>query len=115
MVPAVVDGDRDERHEDAANVRLDVKQVPGLKTGTVWGSLKGTTDENIYVEAHRDGWFESATDNASGVATMLGIAEYFARVPQSQRRRTIIFVGTSGHHNSSRGAARAVWQNDSPG
>ena len=47
MVPAVVDGDRDERHEDAANVRLDVKQVPGLKTGTVWGSLKGTTDENI--------------------------------------------------------------------
>ena len=89
------------------NVRLDVKQVPGLKTGTVWGSLKGTTDENIYVEAHRDGWFESATDNASGVATMLGIAEYFARVPQTQRRRTIIFLGTSGHHNS--GPNSAAW------
>jgi hypothetical protein len=81
-------------------VKMDVQQVPGLKTGTVWGTLKGTTDETIYVEAHRDGWFESATDNASGVATMLGIAEYFAKVPQAQRRRTIIFLGTSGHHNS---------------
>ena len=61
-------------------LRMDVQQVNGLKSGTVWGSLKGTTDENIYVEAHRDGWFEAATDNGSGVATMLGIAEYFARV-----------------------------------
>ena len=88
-------------------LRMDVKQIPGLKSGTVWGSLKGTTDENIYVEAHRDGWFESATDNASGVATLLGVAEYFAKVPQSQRRRTIIFVGTSGHHNS--GPNSAAW------
>ena len=88
-------------------LRMDVQQVPGLKSGTVWGTLKGTTDETIYVEAHRDGWFESATDNASGVATMLGIAEYFAKVPQAQRRRTIIFVGTSGHHNS--GPNSAAW------
>src|SRR5579862_1772464 len=88
-------------------LRMDVKQIPGLKSGTVWGSLKGTTDENIYVEAHRDGWFESATDNASGVATLLGVAEYFAKVPQAQRRRTIIFLGTSGHHNS--GPNSAAW------
>jgi len=88
-------------------LRMDVQQVPGLKTGTVWGTLKGTTDENIYVEAHRDGWFESATDNASGVATMLGIAEYFAKVPAAQRRRSIVFLGTSGHHNS--GPNSAAW------
>ncbi len=88
-------------------IRLDVQQVPNLKTSTVWGTLKGTTDEIIYVEAHRDGWFESATDNASGVATMLGLAEYFAKVPQAQRRRTIKFIGTSGHHNS--GPNSAAW------
>jgi hypothetical protein len=88
-------------------LRLDVQQVPGLKSGTVWGTLKGTTDETIYVEAHRDGWFESATDNASGVATLVGLAEYFAKVPPSQRRRTIMFVGTSGHHNS--GPNSAAW------
>ena len=88
-------------------LRMDVQQVPGLKSGTVWGSLKGTTDEKIYVEAHRDGWFESATDNGSGVATLLGLAEYFAKVPAAQRRRTIIFLGTSGHHNS--GPNSAAW------
>jgi hypothetical protein len=91
-------------------LQMDVQQVPGLKTGTVWGKLPGTTDETIYVEAHRDGWFESATDNASGVATLLGIAEYFAKVPQAQRRRTIIFLGTSGHHNSGTAPANsAAW------
>ena len=82
-------------------VRLDIQMVPGLKTATVWGTLPGTTDETIYILGHRDGWFESATDNASGVATMVGLAEYFAKVPRAQRRRTIMFVGTSGHHNSA--------------
>jgi hypothetical protein len=82
-------------------IRLDVKNVPNLKTATVWGSLPGTTDESIYVVAHRDGWFEGATDNGSGVATMLGLAEYFAKIPKEQRRRTIYFLGTSGHHDNS--------------
>src|SRR5258706_1677165 len=82
-------------------IRLDVKTVPNLKTATVWGSLPGTTDESIYVVAHRDGWFEGATDNGSGVATMLGLAEYFAKIPKEQRRRTIYFLGTSSHHDNS--------------
>lgn len=82
-------------------IRLDVKTVPNLKTATVWGSLAGTSDETIYVVAHRDGWFEGATDNGSGVATMLGLAEYFAKIPKEQRRRTIYFLGTSGHHDNS--------------
>src|SRR6266446_2767612 len=82
-------------------IRFDVKTVPNLKTSTVWGSLPGTSDETIFVVAHRDGWFEGATDNASGVATMLGLAEYFAKIPREQRRRTIHFLGTSGHHDNS--------------
>src|SRR5947209_11457495 len=82
-------------------IRLDVKTVPNLKTATVWGSLPGTSDETIFVVAHRDGWFEGAVDNASGVATMLGLAEYFAKIPGEQRRRTIYFLGTSGHHDNT--------------
>jgi hypothetical protein len=82
-------------------VRLDVKMVPGLKTGTVWGTLPGTTDETVYIIAHRDGWFEAGTDNASGVATMVGLAEYFSHIPKERRRRTIVFAGTTGHHNGA--------------
>ena len=80
-------------------VRLDVKMEPGLKTGTVWATLPGETSETVDVLAHRDGWFEAGTDNASGVATMVGLAEYFAKIPKAKRRRTLVFMGTTGHHN----------------
>ena len=85
-------------------VQLDVRRIPNLKTALVWGSLPGATDETIYVVAHRDGWFDAAGDNAGGVASMIGLAEYFAKVPQSQRRRTMVFIGLDGHHNTGEGS-----------
>jgi hypothetical protein len=91
-------------------VRLDVKMTPNMKTGIVWGTLPGMTDETIVVIAHRDGWFESGTDNASGVATMVGLAEYFSKIPKAKRRRTIIFVGTTGHHNGGNVAGTYLLQ-----
>lgn len=78
---------------------LSAETREDLKTALVWGVLPGRTKETIYVLAHRDGYFEAALDNASGVATMLGLAEYYARIPQKDRRRTIVFVGTPGHHD----------------
>jgi hypothetical protein len=89
-------------------IRLDVKWEADQKTFLVWGTLPGQTDETIYVIAHRDGWFDAAGDNASGVATMLGLAEYFAKVPKAQRR-TMIFIGTDGHHQVTPGGFGRVW------
>ena len=82
-------------------IGLDVRQVPDEKSALVWGTLPGATDETIYVMAHRDGWFDAATDNASGVATMIGLAEHFAKLPRERRRRTMVFVGLDGHHNDA--------------
>ncbi|HJZ73539.1 MAG TPA: M28 family peptidase [Vicinamibacterales bacterium] len=82
-------------------IHLDVREVPDEKSALVWGTLAGATDETIYVMAHRDGWFDAATDNASGVATMIGLAEHFAGLPRERRRRTMIFVGLDGHHNDA--------------
>jgi Peptidase family M28 len=93
--------------ETHVKVHLDIQRAPGLKTATIWGTLPGTTDENVVVVAHRDGWFEGANDNAAGVATMIGLAEYFAKIPKEQRRRSIIFLGTSGHHDN--GAESGAW------
>lgn len=90
-------------------IRLDADWVPNEKSYLVWGSLPGATDETIYVIAHRDGWFDAAGDNASGVASMLGLAEYFAKLPKSQRRRTIVFIGTDGHHNIKPGGFGREW------
>ena len=94
-------------------VALDVEMTPDLKTALVWGTLPGRTDETIYVMAHRDGWFDAAGDNASGVASMIGLAEHYAKVPQAERRRTIVFLGLDGHHNSGPGsAAGGFWLMD---
>ena len=90
-----------------AAIHFDVDRVPNLKSGTVWATLPGATDETAIVVAHRDGWFEGANDNASGVATLVGLAEYFAKIPKEQRRRTIVFLGTTGHHNST--AESGAW------
>jgi hypothetical protein len=91
-------------------VKLAVNMVPGLKTSTVWGSLPGTTDESVVIVAHRDGWFEGSNDNGTGVATMIGLAEFFAKIPPAQRKRTIYFLGTSGHHDGS--ALSGKWLTD---
>ena len=90
-------------------LQLDVEERRGLRDASVWGELPGTTDEDIIIMAHHDAYFEGALDNASGMSVMLGLAEYFAKIPQAQRRRTIKFVSTSGHHAGSLGTK---WMSD---
>jgi hypothetical protein len=90
-------------------VSLDVEKVPNLHTALVWGTLPGTTDETIYITAHKDGWFDSASDNAGGVASMLGLAEHYAKIPKAKRRRTMVFVGLDGHHNGPDGGVGRRW------
>jgi hypothetical protein len=80
----------------------------GLKTASVFGTLPGTTDEDITILAHLDGYFEGALDNASGLAVLVGLAEHFSKVPQSARRRSLRFVGSAGHH----GGPGARWFHD---
>ena len=90
-------------------IRVDANWVPDQKSTLVWGTLPGQTDETIYVIAHRDGFFDASGDNASGVATMLGLAEYFAKIPKGQRRRTMVFIGTDGHHQIKPGGFGREW------
>jgi len=80
----------------------------GLKTATVIGTLPGTTDEDIWIVAHMDGYFDGAIDNGSGLAVMMGLAEHFAKVPPSERKRNLIFMGSAGHH----GGPGARWLHD---
>ena len=89
--------------------RLAVELRTGLKTATVWGVLPGATDENIAVMAHTDSFFEGAMDNASGMATLVALAEHYAKTPKGQRRRTMTFFTTSAHHSPSGQNASIRW------
>jgi hypothetical protein len=79
-------------------LRLDAEMRSGLKTASVLGTLPGTTDEEIIVIAHLDAFFDGAIDNGSGLAVMVGLLEHFSKVPQAQRRRSIRFLASAGHH-----------------
>jgi hypothetical protein len=81
--------------------RIETETREGLVSPSVYGTLPGTTDETIYVMAHMDGYYDAALDNASGMAVMIGLAEHFSEVPPEQRRRSITFIGTAGHHVGS--------------
>jgi len=84
-------------------MRLTVDTVTNRKSSNVVGILPGQTDEYEIVTTHSDGFFEGANDNAAGTAALVGLAEYFAKVPKQQRRRTMYFIGTQSHHGGSQG------------
>jgi hypothetical protein len=89
----------------------------GVKTHVVWkdqhysdmketivvGKLEGMTDEAIIMLAHTDGFFYGGMDDAAGTAALIGTAEYFAKLPKSQRRRTMYFIATPDHHGGDHG------------
>ena len=84
-------------------VQWNVETISGLKAANVIGVLPGQTDESIVMISHMDAYFDGANDNAAGLASMVGVAEYFAGRPSSQRRRTMYFVGIADHHTGDAG------------
>lgn len=92
-----------EKGPAKVHVQLTTEMRSGLKDSNVWGTLPGASDEEIVIFAHHDGYFEAAYDNATGLSTMLALAEYFAKVPQAERKRTLKFVSTAAHHAGSPG------------
>jgi len=117
-VPVLMLGDRDGRAirelierkaSPRLRVRLAVETRTGLKTANVWGVLPGATDEQIAIMAHADAFFEGAMDNASGMATLVALAEHYAKVPRAERRRTMTFFTTAAHHSPSGEQAGISW------
>lgn len=78
---------------------LDTETKAGLSAKNVIGIIPGTSDEIIIINAHLDSWFDGAGDNADGVGVLLGLARYFSQ-PNAKPARTLLFVGSGGHHSS---------------
>ena len=77
---------------------LQARHEDGL-THDVIGHLPGSgaQDGHILICAHYDAWFAGALDNATGVSGLIGLAEHFAALPQSERPRDMTFLGVTGH------------------
>jgi hypothetical protein len=92
-------------------VVLDATEHPDTASDTVWGVLPGSTDEVVVVNTHTDGC--NATEENGGLA-VTSLAWALSRLPVAQRRRTYVFLMTTGHfsHGFIRGAES--WQKANP-
>ncbi len=85
------------------NARINVhRQVTTAVSHNVVGVLPGRSDEWIIIGTHHDGPWNSAVEDASGVALVMAQAQYWVQVPQEQRPHNMMFLLQGGH--MSRGA-----------
>lgn len=80
-------------------LKLDAKRLAGLKGHNAVGIVPGKSDENIIINAHADGWYDGAGDNADGLAVLLAMARHFAQ-QAARPERTLVFVASGGHHSA---------------
>ncbi len=69
--------------------------------------IAGRSDETIVLNAHVDGWFDGAGDNADGLAVLVALARHFAK-PENRPARTLVFVASAGHHTPGINGPRSV-------
>lgn len=90
--------------QDELQLQLSIQAstLSGLKGQNTMGIVigkAGLAGENVIVNAHADGWYDAAGDNADGLAVLLAMARHFAQ-PENQPERNIVFVASGGHHSS---------------
>jgi hypothetical protein len=82
-------------------LRLDAAMRTGLKGHNAFGVIPGKAGdgESIIVNAHADGWYDAAGDNADGLAVLVAMARHFAKA-ENLPDRTLVFVASGGHHST---------------
>jgi Zn-dependent M28 family amino/carboxypeptidase len=85
-------------------MRIRAEWKEGLHTSAVSAVLPGTHDEFLLFQAHLDGFWQAATDNGGGVASVLGLARHYAAQAPERRRRGLVFLLSGGHEDGSAGA-----------
>jgi hypothetical protein len=78
-----------------ATLTLEADLIPDTATSTLIATLPGTSSEEIIiVNTHTDG--PNATEENGGLG-IVALAKYFSRIPKSERKRTLVFILTTGH------------------
>ncbi len=83
-----------------ARIALATRVFRDLTADNVVAVIPGrASDEVVILNAHYDGWFDGAGDNADGLAVLIALARHFARSEHAPQR-TLVFVASAGHHTS---------------
>ncbi|UCH35958.1 MAG: M28 family peptidase [Armatimonadota bacterium] len=80
----------------SARFVLDGRCEPGSMANII-GRLPGPGEKSIAITSHHDSPFRGATEDGTGMASLLALARYYAPLPEDQRPAPLIFVATAGH------------------
>ena len=78
-----------------ATLRCDARLTPDARADTLVATLKGQSDEVIFLTTQTDGPNEC---NENGGLGVLAIATYWSKVPAANRRRTIVASFPTAHY-----------------
>lgn len=76
-------------------MRCDATLTPNARADSIVATLKGQSDEVIFLTTHTDGPNEVNDNGALGV---LALANYFSKIPAAQRKRTLVCSLPTGHY-----------------
>lgn len=74
-------------------------RVKKSKSANIVATLNGQKKDSIIVNTHHDAGWSGAVQDASGVAAVMGLAKYFAKVPSNFRQKTLVFVFDGSHYD----------------
>ena len=89
------------------SLKLDAVNRTDLKGQNVIGVVPGASPDVVVVNAHLDSWFDGAGDNGDGVAVLAALARHYGK-PGNKPARTLVFVGSGGHHSAGLGGPPAL-------
>ena len=78
-----------------ATLSCNAKLTPDARADSIVATLKGTSDEVIFLTTHTDGPNEVNDNGALGI---LALATYYSKLPAAKRRRTLVCSLPTGHY-----------------
>lgn len=95
----------------SVRMQLATETTDDWTTQNVIAHIPGTGDGVVIVIAHLDSYFYGANDNATGVATLLSLAEFFSSRATPRLDSTLVLVATGAHHDESIGVEHFIDNN----
>jgi len=78
--------------------------ISEVRSHNITGSLEGMSDEWVIIGTHHDGPWNSAVEDASGMALVLAQAKYWSQIPKEQRPFNLLFLMNCAHMAGGKGA-----------
>lgn len=80
-----------------ANIVMEGKSSGEAIGRAVMGVLPGKSKDTIMITSHHDSAWNGAVEDASGAASVLAQAQYFASKPADSREKTLLFTTMDSH------------------